>query len=53
MNVVISIKSHDSLVGGGGGYRAVDNKLLKQVNHFKYLGNLNSPGEERILKLRD
>lgn len=33
--------------------RMVDNKLVEQVNHFKYLGNLISPGGERILKLRD
>lgn len=52
MNVVISIKSYDSLEGLAR-YRVVYNKLLKQVNHFKYLGNLNGPGEERILKLRD
>lgn len=33
MNVVISIKSLDSL-GWGGGYRVVDNKLLQAGESF-------------------
>lgn len=52
MNMAKSVKTYGSLRGVGK-YRVVHNKLVKQVNHFKYLGNLISSGGEGILKLRD
>lgn len=52
MNMVKFIKIYGFL-GGVGKYRVVYNKLVKQVNYFKYLGNFISLGGEGILKLRD